>query len=279
MEFRDARTVGAGRVAEFTITGTGTSSFVWDITDPLNVLNQQPSSSGSTFVFSREADTLRQYIISNGSSYAAPHYSARIENQDLHTMGPKDMLIICYPGFVAAASKLAEFHRQQDNLRVAVVTTTQIYNEFSSGSQDACALRDFIKMFYDRAASLADEPKYVLNFGDASYDNKNRLPSNTNYIVSYESEESLNLSKSYASDDFFGLLDDNEGEWRESDPDLLDISVGRMPVKTLSEADAVVSKIIGYASPEQVNTDTSHCIVQNAPSFGDWRKPDGICCR
>jgi hypothetical protein len=100
-----------------------------------------------------------------------------------------------------------------------------------------------------------------LLFGDASYDNKNRLSGNTNFVTSYQSAGSINLTQSYISDDFFGLLDDNEGAWTSGE--IVDLSIGRLPVKTVAEAQAAVNKIKHYV---QGNGSTS----QN-PTFGNWR--------
>ena len=55
----------------------------------------------------------------------------------------------------------------------SVTTPDKIYNEFSSGAQDITAIRDFVKMIYDRSGNTA--PRYLLMFGDASYDYKDRV--------------------------------------------------------------------------------------------------------
>jgi hypothetical protein len=59
-----------------------------------------------------------------------------------------------------------------DNMRVAVVTAGQVFNEFSSGTPDATAFRRLMKMLYDRAATAQDAPKYLLLFGDGFADNR-----------------------------------------------------------------------------------------------------------
>ena len=68
-------------------------------------------------------------------------------------------------------------------------------------------------------------------------------------MTSYESESSLNQTTTYISDDFFGLLDDNEGVWSPygGGAELMDVSVGRLPVKSTVEAQAMVNKIISYS--------------------------------
>ena len=47
-------------------------------------------------------------------------------------------------------------------------------------------------------------------FGDASYDYKDRLLNNTNYVPSYQNNISLDILSTYTTDDFFGFLDDTE---------------------------------------------------------------------
>jgi len=54
-----------------------------------------------------------------------------------------DLIIATYPGYLSQANQLATYHRTHDNMRVIVATTSEIYNEFSSGGQDISAIRDF----------------------------------------------------------------------------------------------------------------------------------------
>ena len=111
-----------------------------------------------------------------------------IANQNLHALPQQDMLIVTRSAFLQQAEALAQFHRNKQNLRVAVVELNQVYNEFSSGTNDVTAIRDFTKMFYDRAnGNVAQMPKYLLLFGDGTYDNMNL---GDFYIPTYESDKS-----------------------------------------------------------------------------------------
>jgi hypothetical protein len=157
---------------------------------------------------------------------------------------------------LSAAQELGDFHNTRDNMRVAVVTTEQIYNEFGSGKQDISAIRDFVKMFYDRAGGDTTQlPKYLTLFGDGSFDPKDRMSDNNNKVPTYQSYNSNYPLSSYTSDDFFGCLDPTEGGDMNSRQGG-DIAIGRLPVSTLAEAEGVVSKIKKYKS---------------APSLGEWR--------
>ena len=179
------------------------------------------------------------------------YMTGSVSNQNLQSKSNIEMLIISPDEFILEANRLAEFHRNISSLKVLVVTPQQIYNEFSSGSQDVSAIRDFAKHLYE---SPGQSLKYLLLFGDASYDPKNRVFNNTNFIPSYQSLNSNSQTASYVSDDFFAILDDGEsiGTTSSSLP-FLDIGVGRFPVKNINEARTVVDKIFEYYQDESKN--------------------------
>src|SRR6218665_1513059 len=273
MNFRDAQSMGAGRVAQYNFVSPIPAQ-IWDITDQRNIRLQSATLTGSTYQFVLPADSLRQFVAFTGSTFNTPGASGTVENQNLHGIANKNMIIVAYPDFYDEAMQLANIHETHDTLTTVVVTPQQIYNEFSSGAQDISAIRDFVKMFYDRAATTADMPRYLLLFGDGSYDNKKRFSSNTNYIPTYQSYNSLVPTASYVSDDFYGLLDDNEGYWAESDNDAVDIGVGRFPVKSSSEAQTAVNKILAYIKSgiaSTANNNNSSCTQATDSPFGDWR--------
>lgn len=212
------------------------------------------------------SDENGQYVIVGPSLYNKfvvfdntvkyPSIIGKIRNQNLHGLSSIDYLIIAPDKFEEQAERLAQFHRLT-GLTVEVVNPIQIYNEFSSGSQDVMGIRKFLKMLYDRASDESEIPKYLLLFGDGSYDPKNRISNNTNQIVTYQSDNSYEPTLSYVSDDFFVLLDDEEGEWLTSN-ETVDMGVGRFPVNTVEEAKVLVDKSINYGT---VSEDV----------LGDWR--------
>jgi hypothetical protein len=151
---------------------------------------------------------------------------------------------VVHPKFLSQANELADFHRSTYNYKVHVVTTQQVYNEFSGGNQDITAIKTFMKMFYDRAGfDDSKMPDYLLLFGDASYDYKYRISGNTNFVPAYQSVNSTQPTRSYISDDYFGFLDDSESDALTSS---LDIGIGRFPVRSIQEANNVVRKIKRY---------------------------------
>ncbi len=172
-----------------------------------------------------------------------------VQNQNLHATGQTDMVIIIPTNgqFKEVAERLAEAHRTMDSLSVVVVTAQQVYNEFSSGTPDVTAYRRFLKMLYDRAETAEDAPKYLLMMGDASSDNRlitTPERSQDDYLLSFESVNSVNAVRSYVHEDYLGFLDDGEGNSLLRNK--VDIGVGRIPVVSVVEAKAVVEKTIGY---------------------------------
>lgn len=185
------------------------------------------------------------------ASYPTPTYISTIDNQNLHATTAQDLIIIVPTSgtLYTQAERLAQAHRTYDNLRVLTVRADQIYNEFSSGTPDATAYRRFMKMLYDRATTDDDMPRYLLLFGDGLWDNRMITEENTskspdNYLLCYESENSLSHTNSYVMEDYFGLLDDGEGD--DLKENKVDIGVGRFPVTTVADATNLVDKTINY---------------------------------
>ncbi len=251
MQFRDTRSVG-NSFARFRLSGASNKTKVWDITDPLNPEEHVGSFASGTKTFVNTATELREYIAFNDydSSYA---WMGLVNNQNLHGEVSYNYVIISHPRFLSAAERLADLHRN-NGLSVFVTTPQRVYNEFSSGSQDIVALRDFLRMMYWRGLGTSNELMYVLMMGDGSYDNKNRIGGNTNFVPTYESFESFNPPTSYVSDDFYCLMDTNEGVWNRNE--LMDISIGRFPVQTEDQANKVVDKVERY---------------MDSRAMGDWR--------
>ncbi|MGX8695344.1 MAG: C25 family cysteine peptidase, partial [Prevotella sp.] len=198
----------------------------------------------------------------SSDDFAAPRFLYRITNQDHHADTPVDMVIIIPTSqkLLAQAERLKQLHEQHDSLRVRIVPADELFNEFSSGTPDANAYRRYMKMLYDRAETEADMPRYLLLFGDGSWDNRMLTSdwstySPDDFLLCYESEDSYSTTMSYVSDDYYCLLDDGEGG-DLTKKDKTDVGVGRLPARTEEEAKIMVDKIIGY--------------VENAQA-GDWQ--------
>lgn len=245
MQFRSVDGVGTGQITKF-IVGNASGIRIWDITDHQNVANQQFNLNGLQAEFSLATPVVREFIAFNGAAYGTPIPVGAVDNQNLHATAQVDMVIVSAPQFLNQANQLADLHRNNDNMTVVVTTPQAIYNEFSSGSRDILAIRSFVRMLYKRAQTADEQPQYLLLFGDGSYDNKFRLSENSNFIPTYETEESLNIIGSQTADDYYGLLDDNEGQYIAVEA--IDIGLGRIPCSTVGQAQTVVDKITDYVN-------------------------------
>ncbi|HZE84600.1 MAG TPA: type IX secretion system sortase PorU [Puia sp.] len=258
--FRDWNSVGSGHIGSFSMTGAAATTRVWDITDPSSAQNIQGVLNGNVFSFVNDCGSLHEYVAftnaaaagaSAGSGLLLPRAAGKVDNQNLHQASQPQLLIITDPALMSQAQRLAQFHLQQDHLKTLLVSSQQVYNEFAGGNPDPAAIRDYVKMFYDRAAGDSTKrPGYLLLFGAGSFDYKDRLVGNTNLVPAYESQSSLDPLNSYTSDDFFGFLDDNEDVNAINSLNLLDIGIGRIPARTPAEAAAVVNKILHYSDPK-----------------------------
>jgi hypothetical protein len=231
--------------ATYSINGFSTKCTIWDITNPQTIIQHTPTVQGSTATFTSQSDALRTFIVFN-STIPSPTLIGAVGNQNLRGASTPNIIIITHPLFLAQAERLATHRSNYNQASVLIATPEQIYNEFSSGRQDVSALRDFVKHVYDKQPNKLHS---LLLFGRSSYDYKDRVEKNTNFVPTYESRNSLNPLETYSSDDYFGFLENSEGAWLENfpaDAHTLDIGVGRLPVKTLQEAEAVVSKLIQY---------------------------------
>ena len=191
-----------------------------------------------------------------------PEYVYPITNQDHHADEAVDMVIIIptTQKWLAQAERIKTLHEERDGLRVRIVPADELYNEFSSGTPDATAYRRYMKMLYDRAATEADMPRYLLLYGDGAWDNRMHCAEWSGYdpddfLLCFESDNSFSSVSCFVSDDFFCLLDDEEQIQEQSGMSTAylgkpDVAVGRFPVRTLESATILADKTIGYADNE-----------------------------
>jgi hypothetical protein len=241
----------------YRLSGAAQDISVWEITNPLDPVMQPVQQDGPDIRFGSDSDTLRRFVAFDKTLVPVPVKAEPIENQNLHGQPAPDLLIVCHKDFLVEAYRLASLRESRDGLKVVVATTEEVFNEFSSGSQDVTAIRDYAKYLYD----LDETPKLrnLLLLGRGSVDYKDVVESNTNFVPIYCSRNSLHPLKSYASDDFYGFMDDDEGEWQESygGDHMMDIGVGRFPAKSVEEARVFVDKLYRYAS--------------HPDTYGPWR--------
>ncbi len=264
LSFRNIDVIGNGNIANYRFDTKGKNTQIWDVTDPHNVKKIYGSKNGNVLSFSLEADSLREFIAFDGTSFNSVTPIGKVARQNLHGYSNLDFVIITHPNFLESAEKLAAFRRSNDNMRVAVVTTTQVYNEFGSGIADIGAIRNFLKMFYDRETSNS-MPKNVLLIGKTSYDFRNIMEKNSCYIPNYQGTTVFYREDCRSTDNFFVKLADGKGQYGNG---TMDMGIGRFPVVTNAQASNLVQKSINYASYENLASSSSSTYESN---LGSWR--------
>lgn len=236
--------------ARYQINGFSSNSIeIYDITDFADLKElSNLSISNQTVMFADSCDTTspRKYIAITPDKYLTPIQLTKDLPSNLRNVqNGADYIIIYHADFEAQAQQLAEHRRQFDSLRVMAVNIQDVYDEFSWGLFDPVAIRDFLKFAY---ANWQPRPKFVLLVGDGDFDYKNIISDmDKNWIPPYETGEFSERS-SRAMDDWYTYINGND--------ELMDLAIGRFTVRTPTEAQNLVDKIIAY--------DTN-------PYFGDWK--------
>lgn len=273
-------------LSDFKISASNYDVMVWDVTSNTDLRIYSFNYSAGYISFTDSTNCYREYVVVDpiNDSFATAHFEGAVANQNLHALPQVDMVIISPEEFLSSARRLASAHEYYDALSVAVVTDDEVYNEFSSGTKDATAYRRLMKMLYDRAdGNVSLQPKYLILFGDGSFDNREILKNNTSVniyrLLTYQSELSFSDVDSYTTDDYFALLDDNSGGNLVSDK--MNIAVGRIPVYDAAQAESVVDKIIRYISDDDLDDWKNQAIylADDGDANEHIRSADTVCNR
>ena len=236
----------------FSISGSNADVQIWKLSPDGTCAIVPSVFSDGTTVTRRASYTPDDVLVAVNvkGAFPEPEKVGAVNNQNLHALGAVDMVIVVPASdkLTHTAERLAAAHRAIDSLKVEVVRADKIYNEFSSGTPDATAIRRFMKMLYDRS-DVSSAPRYLLLMGNGAWDNRMHVSdwagqNPDDYLLCYESYESLSHTASYVMEDYFGLLDDTEGNSLLTEK--VDLGIGRLPFTTASQASAKVDRIIEY---------------------------------
>jgi hypothetical protein len=281
MVFKNSDVITTPGIAQYNMTNATGVSEVWDITDRFNVTNTINSDNSGDLSFKAFSGEARSYVAFSYSNVLNPSQDSRssVANQDLKgtifnndqgQFEDVDYIILAPSQFLTQAERLAQINRDQYNLNVKVVDLQIIYNEFSTGSQDIAALRNFVKYVYDNASSDSNRLKYLCLFGDGSFDYKDRVRNNTNLVPSWYTMNSYSLTNSFVSDDFYAMMDENEGALALSDR--MDIAVGRIVAEDVQRATEMVDKIKAYYQPEAYGSWRNNIVLISDDIDEEWEK-------
>lgn len=280
-DFRNENVALTPGIVEYTLSNASNVQAVWDITDKFNVRSVSNADQSQDLIFNDLAGREKKYVTVTNTDYFQPLRDANtdVSNQNikgtifLNNQGEfedVDYIIVARRNYLTQAERLAQINRDKYFLNVKVVLLEDIYTEFSSGNADISAIRNMVKYVYDNASLPSKRLKYLCLFGDASYDYKDRISNNTNIIPIWNSKESFSLTSSFISDDFYGLMDDNEGELLSQER--LDIAVGRMLVDTPQRAKEIVDKVEAYYAEEAFGSWRNNFVVVSDDVDKQWEK-------
>ena len=217
------------------------SSFqVFNISDYSSPQKVNVEYSGGEFSFNstESSSNVSKYIAIHNDDLQVPINAKKMSNSNIHGLENGAKYIIISPReFSEQAVRLKNYRESEAKNKISstLTYTDEIYNEFSGGSVDPTAIRDYLKYAYE---NWPNKPEYVLLFGDGDFDYYDLLGKGLNFIPTFQSTESLHEINSYSSDDFYSRISGNDK--------LADIAIGRLTVNTVDQARIVVDKIIDY---------------------------------
>ncbi len=235
------------------LDGATTSTRIWDVTNPLKVYQMRTSASGSGVAWTNDYTGTRRYAAwDETATMPSPTYVGTVNNQNLHDPSvTPDMVIFSPTEWSTEAERIAAMHRDApDSLTVLVVNPAEVYNEFGSGVPDVNTFRRYLKMLYDRGKAAGHPLRFALLMGKPTYDNRRLTAAisalSYQFLPTWQSDTSLDDNVSFTTDDIFSFLKDNSGSTMASDS--LCIAVGRIPVRTASDAKTAVDKLYEYVN-------------------------------
>lgn len=266
LDFRNFASVGDAKVSTFKVSASSDLT-VWDVSDPIDVKSQAHTFSSGSLSFNIATPELKEFIAFDGSFFLTPGIEAKITNQNITGNINKEYILVCPPEFKELSQELVEFHASNDNISGVVVTTDEIYNEFSSGSQDITAIRNYLRYLYENSST---KPKYLMLVGDGSYDYKNRVSNNSNFVPSYQSFDSYHPLTSFTSDDYLGLLDDSVSILHNGAT--VDIGIGRAPVANTVQLKNFIEKVKNYVASDGQNANENCATTPSIKrTYGSWK--------
>lgn len=257
MDFRLNKPSTNGNI-RYNMSGLKGNEQVWDITNMFNAGRFNLNITSGTASISAPFNTSKQFVCFGNEDLKSPESGLLVPIQNIHGLSTPDMVIVYHNKFAEEAKQYASYRSARSKMIVHAIDVEQIKNEFSGGGQDPTGIRDMARMFYNRDS---ERFKYILMFGDGSYDYKDLTftsvsnKSNTNYVPVYEYPRNIfDPIRAIPSDDYFGFMDENEGMIENG---LIDVYVGRFPIQDKSQAQSIINKIKSYEADKE--------------SFGDWR--------
>lgn len=239
-----------GKSKKITFEKNNDSQILWSFN--INNRNQKlikGLADEDSVAYMLSSDTV-ELILVDLSEVQVPDYKMNVVSEDLFEFKSDVELLIVYHESLKSEVLRFQEHKEGLGIKTEIAEVGDVFEQYSNGKKDISAIRNYVKHIYDNTTDF----KYLLLFGDCSYDYKDHFNGNTNMIPVYESLESYHDVQTFSSDDYYGFLGDNEGVWTESSTGnhTLEIAVGRFPTRDIEEAKIVVDKVIHYETANEL---------------------------
>jgi hypothetical protein len=221
---------------------------VLDVTNPLSPreLTASITGSGSSWqaTVKPPADATRLYAFTAATT-AGPKAIQLDQASNLKGVGNgANLVIVAYGDFLSAANTLATFRRSTagGGYVVQVADVQDVYDEFSDGAHSPHAITSFLQW---ASTHWSPAPHYVLLVGDATFDPRNYRQDGTSPGgLDWDLVPTIFVDTHLGTDDREIPSDDTLADFNGDG--VPEMAVGRLPVRTASDASAVVAKITGY---------------------------------
>ena len=182
--------------------------------------------------------TIHRYVCITPDQFKTPKAFVKLPNTNLRGLHGAEFIIITHNDFKSEADRLKQHKESLPGSRkisTIVVDIDTIFNEFGLGMPDPSAMRDFI--LYG-VTQMPVKPKYVLFFGDATYDYRGIIKTEQLSVPTYQTSESNIKISSFANEDYFSYLNPAKTT--------VALAHGRLTPRTVDDAKVLVDKIIHY---------------------------------
>lgn len=232
---------------------------LYDITNPTNVVIVNPNANRF------HGSTGQAYIISGDG--AANLFTPTVAAHAPVSLPQNNDVIYIAPNSLLSGNALAPLLalRSAQGYAPVAVSAESLYDAWSFGQISPVAIRTFLRYAFN---TWTKKPVAVIMIGDATDD-----PFNYRGLNSGGQQNNLNLLPAYlgwvdpfmgetACEPCYGQLDGDDPVATDADL-MVDLWVGRFPVKNLAELQKVVTKIVNYENEPMLQSGETY--------FNSWR--------
>lgn len=243
---------------------------VWDISDAANPVvldGLVRNGSAARFGVDQSDGSRHVYYAFEPAHRRVSVQVRRATPNDLYQPAASaDYLVIGPRAFQAASAGFMSMRASKSGLRLRYVPVEDVYDSYSLGLPDPLAIRRFLRHTY--LAWPRPAPVYALLMGDGSYDFLDHTGFHSvNYVPPYIAPDDNS-----AADENFVYFSDKQVLNTPADPQsnpFPDMLIGRWPVKSAAQIEAVTAKTSRYESVEKLGAWRSRAMLVADDEYGD----------